>query len=500
MLSAALQYEKLKWSVIPLRPREKLPLFPWSEFQKRRATRSEILEWWKKYPDANVGIVTGSVSGLGVLDLDGPSGLRYGSTAKLTSPVTILTGKGRQLYYKFTEGLCNSAGDIAEGVDVRGEGGYVVAPPSIHPNGKRYQALCGVPYAVTLSDFPKLTSVKVPSIAAKYGQPTSSWVADALANLKDGNRDNTFTRVIGKLHGSGFDSSAIRALLWPYAVDCAYTAPNEFDKCLRSVCRYETGTSVHEVQGSSDIGTFLQDSRPVDWLCKGIIARGSVGFVAGLPETMKTWLLMDLALELARGGGNWLGMFPVTSGKALFIDQERHKSETQRRFKKIMAAKGLTVQALSDSLFVRSGTSTRLNIDESFRAFRQELLELKPDIVIIDSFTTFHTENENDRQSIQKVLERVKQLRNEVGCSIVFIDHETKSVFTDKENTEAPSAFRMAGSVAKPAAAEFVLTVRRYSPTESTVYHTKSTLGPTVECFNATVQDVPDGITVTGKR
>jgi KaiC/GvpD/RAD55 family RecA-like ATPase len=347
-----------------------------------------------------------------------------------------------------------------------------------------------------LPEFPANLSA-APTIVDKTITSGNSWIANALDGLKEGNRDTTFARVVGRLHHSGLDPITIRALLSPYADHCTFTG---LDKVIKSVTRYNRAVNTLQVEsGGESIEEFMQESEPVEWIVPDLIAKSSVGFVAGLPETLKTWLLLDLAVEVARGGGKWLGLFGCTAGRVLFIDQERFKGETQRRFKKLISAKGLTASSLRDSLYVSCGTTTRLNLDESFRAFRSKLLELRPDLVIIDSFATFHTEDENDRRSIQKVIERIKELREETGSTFIFIDHETKSVFTDKENKESPSAFRMVGSVGKSAAAEFVFTVRRYDPSTSTVYHTKSTLCPTIPCFNATVKDVQDGIIVRGK-
>jgi KaiC/GvpD/RAD55 family RecA-like ATPase len=497
MLNAALKYCKMGFSVIPLRPKEKLPLFPWAEYQKRRASESEIRKWWTDYPHANVGIVTGTISGVAVVDLDGPIGIRNGIQLKLPNTATSITGAGRQLFYKYREGVCSSVSKIAEKVDVRGEPGYVVAPPSVHPNGKRYQWLPGSVLNVSgLKDFPIFSSALTQTVNPTV-QLGTGWIQDALSGLKEGNRDATFARIVGKLHHSGLDPVTIRALLHPHAVRCSFS---DLDKVVRSITRYEReGMPVGDGPTPS-IGTFLEVEEPVEWLVPGIFARKSVGFVAGLPEVMKTWILIDLAVECARGGGKWLNLFPVEKAKVLFIDQERFKGETQRRFKNIISAKGLEVDDLKDSLFVRCGTTTRLDIEGSYRAFRSELMELRPDLVIVDSFATFHIGDENDRMAIQGMLERVKVLRNEIGCTFLFVDHEGKAAYGDIANNEAPSAGRIVGSIGKVAAAETVLTVRRYDDHTSTVWHTKSTLSQCVPCFNTTISDVPEGIVVTGVR
>ena len=94
------------------------------------------------YPSANIGIATGR--GLIVVDLDGPEGLaaleqwesKYGP---LPPTRRVRTGRGLHLYFQCTEALSNSAGRIAPHVDIRGDGGYVVGPGSIHATGRIYE-------------------------------------------------------------------------------------------------------------------------------------------------------------------------------------------------------------------------------------------------------------------------------------------------------------------------------------------------------------------------
>lgn len=254
---------------------------------------------------------------------------------------------------------------------------------------------------------------------------------------------------------------------------------------------------------TESLDEFLLESKPTNWICDGIVARGEIGFIAGLPETMKTWLAIDLALEASRPeGGLWLGLFPVVPSKVLYIDQERPRGETQRRFNGVLGAKGLSLGDVRGRFFMRCGTTTRLDFQPSFQAFRRELMHVQPDIVLVDSFATFHTGNENSLQDMQRVMESVKALRNEFGCAIIFIDHENKGTFhAEREGEEDPSAFRMKGSVAKPAAAELVLTVRRFDHSSSTVYNTKNTFGPKIASFTVSVHDTPQGhILVEGSK
>ncbi len=137
---------------------------------------------------------------------------------------------------------------------------------------------------------------------------------------------------------------------------------------------------------------------------------------------------------------------------------------------------------------MRCGTSTRLDLQHSYEAFRKEVSEIRPDIIIIDSFATFHTREENNRKDIQEVLERVKEIRTDFGCTFIFIHHENKLAF-NKDGDQEPSISQMAGSIAIPAACETVMTVRKQDSESSMVYHTKSTMAPTISPFLVKVTD-----------
>jgi len=325
----------------------------------------------------------------------------------------------------------------------------------------------------------------------------TGWVTDALKNLKDGNRNQSFTRIAGKLVRERWTREEIISLLSPHA-EAARFDLRELQAVVDSTMRYGEGTPP---DASCSIDSFLADEKKVEWICEPFFAKGAICFIAGLPETMKTWMLADLAIECARDAGEWLGLFNGAPTKALFIDQERFRSETQRRLKAMLKAKGLEPSSLKERLFVRCGTTTRLDLEPSFQAFRATLGKILPGLVIVDSFATFHTQDDNNRTEIQTVMERIKALRDEFGCAFVFVDHENKGAYQAQREGEPPSSSRMAGSVAKSAAAESILTVRRHDSSTSSVWHTKSTLGKASAQLYVRVQDEPDGgISVKGDK
>ncbi len=114
-------------------------------------------------------------------------------------------------------------------------------------------------------------------------------------------------------------------------------------------------------------------------------------------------------------------------------------------------------------------------------------------IITLDSFATFHNTPENDRMAIQNVLNKIKALRDEIGCAIWFVNHESKMVFQHVEDGKAPTAYDMLGSVGIVAAAESVLVVRKIEDGLSMVHHVASTLSESSKSFTVAVQDLPDG-------
>ncbi len=144
-LKKALKYAERGWYVLPMHFKmesgavAKLPLTKWRKGEKgEHATTDPVVirRWWKRWPNAGVGIACGP-SELLVIDVDGDEGAA--SLARLEERLgplprtrTVLTSRGRHLYFKSSEPFRNSAGALGKGIDTRGVGGYVVAPPSFN--------------------------------------------------------------------------------------------------------------------------------------------------------------------------------------------------------------------------------------------------------------------------------------------------------------------------------------------------------------------------------
>lgn len=139
---SALEYLDMGFSIIPCNEK-KLPLIPWKPFQERRATIEEVNQWFKKFGSPNIGIVTGKLSNLSVIDADSEGGIEEVESHLSDSIEYIIAStpnSGKHFYFCFIEGLTTKT-NAFDKVDVRTEGGFVVAPPSINGNGKGWEWL-----------------------------------------------------------------------------------------------------------------------------------------------------------------------------------------------------------------------------------------------------------------------------------------------------------------------------------------------------------------------
>ena len=140
ILKIAFSYIELGWSIIPV-GRNKRPLIKWEQYQKKIADKNTIAKWYSKNPHAGIGIVTGKISNLTVLDADNEQAFKLLNSFlpdSLEIP-TVKTPKGKHLYFEYTPELHNTVRTLGTQLDIRNDGGYVVAPPSKNSNGLFYE-------------------------------------------------------------------------------------------------------------------------------------------------------------------------------------------------------------------------------------------------------------------------------------------------------------------------------------------------------------------------
>lgn len=142
---SAQQYAQQGWAVLPLKPRSKAPCLK-GGYQVATTNFAKVSEHWRRRPSANVGITTGDISRLIVLDVDPKNGGNESLNQLLREhgplPETLEVrsgGGGRHYYFRLPEGTSVRGCVFAKGLDLKANGGYIVAPPSVHPDGGVYE-------------------------------------------------------------------------------------------------------------------------------------------------------------------------------------------------------------------------------------------------------------------------------------------------------------------------------------------------------------------------
>jgi len=210
------------WSVVPVKPREKVPLVAWRAYQDRLPTREELGTWFRRWPDANIGIITGQISNLVVLDIDPRHGgdesldrlaLRSG---RLPPTLTVRTGGGGRHFY-FTAlaepAALPSRVSLAQGIDVRAEGGMVVAPPSVHPSGRRYEWVTGGDSCQDAVPLPHWLVALIRAESRRSAHDPGYWRQLVADGVEQGARNETIASLSGHLMRCGVDVDVIKELL-----------------------------------------------------------------------------------------------------------------------------------------------------------------------------------------------------------------------------------------------------------------------------------------------
>jgi hypothetical protein len=228
--------------IFPCRPRDKRPAT--ANGPKDAITDPEIIRaWWRQHPDNNIAIATGPASGIFVVDVDGldaEATLRrfeaeYGA---LPATVEVITARGRHVYFKWPqESVRNSAGKIGPHIDVRGDGGYVLSPPSIHPSGRRYS--WSVDSASQIAEAPGWLLAKQNGVAVS-ATPSPEW-RTLIEGVSEGARDCSIARLAGHLLRHHVDPFVALGLLQSWnATHCTPPLPAaDIERIVNSIAGKE---------------------------------------------------------------------------------------------------------------------------------------------------------------------------------------------------------------------------------------------------------------------
>jgi DNA-binding transcriptional ArsR family regulator len=206
-LKTALNFAERGIPTFPLKG--KAPLTPHG-FKDASTDPRRLHLWGNRYPGANVGIPTGSISGIVVVDLDEETPEAMEIWNSLPETVEARTGRGRHRYYHPPKGTRARSRKLAPGLDFKGDDGYVVAPPSVHPSGARYRWVSGLS---EMAPLPEGLIEADPRQNSAQGQPSrfpeSSSIGLDTGPIPEGARNETLARIAGRLHDGTRDADAL---------------------------------------------------------------------------------------------------------------------------------------------------------------------------------------------------------------------------------------------------------------------------------------------------
>jgi putative DNA primase/helicase len=245
VLQAALTLASLGWYVFPLAERSKEPLKGTSGFKDATLDPAIIHAWFDANPTLNLGVAVGQ-SGLVVIDVDPDHGgneswldlkMKHGQGIKDT--ICSQTGGGGEHFIyaaPLDMEIRNNAGALGEGIDVRAVGGYIVVPPSLHPDGGEYI------WAYNSSPEERQAIVLPPSLAELMGKKVAKPPTAALANggFVEGTRNASMFTIASALRGRGLGEEELRVVMQQKnSTECNPPLPeDEVEKIVRSAMRY----------------------------------------------------------------------------------------------------------------------------------------------------------------------------------------------------------------------------------------------------------------------
>ncbi len=478
ILNAALYYAGLGWPVFPVNL-DKTPAT--AHGFKDATTDQDIIKSWFTNSTYNLAVRTGKESGIIVIDIDGQTGreslnnltLIYGP---LPSTVQQITGGGGiHFIFKYPGPGIKNKVNIAPGVDVRADGGYIVVAPSRHSSGNLYQWEPGhASGEIPLADLPPwwlsfLTGENEKSMAG----PQSFQISGGI--IPEGSRNRTLFELACSLRAKGLPESAIWAALTTTNEErCAPPlGSDELETTFKSAMRYEPGQIRIATSARNDFSTTPTAARvicledvievPVNWLWFPYIPLGKLTLVQGDPGLGKTFVTLSIAANITTGRP-LPGNGQTEPGNVIYQTAEDGIGDTIKpRLRKAVAD--------CRRVFVIDESEKGLSLSDE--RIETTLIQLRPKLLIVDPLQAyigadidFHKANQ-----VRAVLKKIGFLAEKYQCAIIMTMHLSKAGYGN-------AIYRGLGSIDIPAAARSVLMFGKNpnNPSECVIAQSKNSL------------------------
>lgn len=450
LLDAAMDYASMGWAVFPqhnivngkcscgkedcANPGK----HPRSLHGRNDATvnKAAITQWWKKWPDANIGIATGEESGnLVVLDVDKKVGgldnlKKLLQKGNLPYTLSVYSGGGGEHYYMVMDNghkirnIQNVAG--LSGIETKGIGGCITAPPSSHISGNKYIWKIG-PTAAKVERVPDwLTQVltKKKEIVYQAGQDKSYWEQLWAGLAEHEGRNVRGTQLAGRLLGRGLQFEEVLAVmhLWN-SQNIPPLSNSELTAAVKSINKSE--------QSKPDKGAIMGAdwllSQPIDEVpnivARGLLVQQGNMMITGESEAGKSLLSLQLAIHLAKGV-EFFGFQIKEPQRVLIIQKENPTSAVQQRLQRM--CQGMGISTVKNLFVVENSFKANLNQPRDMARIKERIESVRAQVVILDPLSSYHMINENDNIQMRQTLDKLTDLSREVDCTWIVVHHEGK--------------------------------------------------------------------------
>ncbi len=422
----------------------KTPRIQWKAFQQQAPTDQQLEQWTRNWPNTNWAIVTGQP--VIVVDADSPAAVDWLESGGITpTPVRVTTRQGKHFYFAANPTLDIRNSARKNKIDIRGAGGYVVAPGSTHATGTRYQWEIDEHYPLSeLLDLPVLKAADLKAInafnASKKNRSHQNATSGSNTNshyshLKEGEgRNNAAAKITGQLIRQGNTLRDIKEQLdsWNQG-NQPPLSPTELNTTIASIAR----THLHRHPGETipvetpafgfvPLDELLNRPKPVNWLVKGFLETDSLAILFGEPGCGKSFIALDIACALATGN-QWQGHPVHQQGPVFYIAGEGHNGLSRR----LLAWQQHHSQSLKGAPIYPSQSAASLIDPAHARIVSDQIattanrVNQTPALIIIDTLArNFGPGDENATKEMNLFISHIDQLfRARFNCCVLVVHH-----------------------------------------------------------------------------
>ena len=478
-------YIQRGFNVIPLADGSKAPPdgLRLEKYFTERMPQDEI----ERYNPKNIGLVTGRISNLVVVDVDDVSKRDKYMSQYPTGTMVETPSGGLHLYYRMPTFPIPAIGRLENQVEIFAGRHYVVAPPSYvkaSRAGRHYQGYYRFIKQDEPSEFPlayaqQLLQGSTGEVTnGKYSRTEIKALVDYVlrnGTFLAGSHNDTIFYGAMYMAGDGTPRHIIEQIM--LAADSRDPSPQGEakvrDMITRALAHYAKPIPAPLITQppSVDYRMVTYDDmineyhgKQTSWLVDGWMLESSIMMLAAPPESFKTWLSLDLAFSVATGVP-FMGQFAVNkTGPVLIFQQEDYGLRLYKRMEMIEAVKrrerGDTLQDVLAPIPIYLHPDGMLALDrpESLVFLKQQIAIYRPALVIIDPFYSLTITDDYFATAAALIRQEIKPLRNEYGTAFLFVHHTKKGVANGTDGLGREQTY---GSQFVNAVMEGMITARR---------------------------------------